>query len=496
MDIPISVTAIDNASAVLQQVEGSLSSFATAAVVAAGTAAAAVAGVVSIDLAKNLAKEYDSQAEAMRGLTSQQQAFALSLEKTLGVRDKDIAAVMKQAAIAGVSADKLEAVTKATLGVARSLDVDYKNALQKVLDPGKELEKVQNAAVAGLDKMKATMGTATGAGIALSNNMQQLRQTLGGVFAPAVELGTNAISMLADSINSILLPAVDIAKAAFEVAAPVIKQFSDVFLASAQYVAQNAQRMFMAIAEVFVGIVTAADVAWNNASQLTQFGIDTMLLAATTFSEELKYLLTVKMPYYVVWFADNFVNMMRDAAVAVITVIRNMGTNLGEAFYAIFSWINSGMEGGLEGLSKKLGDGLYRGMLDGFKASTQALPDIMARQMTEAEKAIAERLVKNGMNLGEKFNEGFKARMDQLNGLLGANGFDPASGVIGAITGKITSAASELKATESRLQTRGRADDPMQQAVDLLKGNNNLLGQIVRNTEPKSGVTLEVANLA
>ncbi len=128
---------------------------------AAGAAAAASA-YLTVQAAVSFAGDYDKQTEAMRELSDQQKAFAQSMEATLGVRDNEVAAIMKQAAIYGVQQNQLQAVTKAVIGVAQSLDVNYQTALQKVINSGKEFDKVQAAAREGLEKKAAIMNTATG----------------------------------------------------------------------------------------------------------------------------------------------------------------------------------------------------------------------------------------------------------------------------------------------------------------------------------------------
>ncbi len=100
------------------------------------------------------------------------------------------------------------------------------------------------------------------------------------------------------------------------------------------------------------------------------------------------------------------------------------------------------------------------------------------------------------MDLGEKFSEGYQMRLDALKSKLDFSAFDPNTGGLGGLLNKASQVNAELKATESRLQTRGRADDPQAQAVDLLKAHSGLLQQIARNTESKGTTTLEVANLA
>ncbi len=354
MDIPISITAIDGASDVLKSVESSLSSFASAAVIAAGAAATVATAVVGFEMAKGFAEDADKQNEALRGLSQQQIAFAQSIEKSLGIRDREVATLMKSAAIYGFQGAQLEAVTKAAIGVSAAMGINYDAALQKVINSGKDFDTIQRAAAAGLSKKAEIMQTATGAGIALSNNLAKIGTTIGGIVAPAIELSTRLSASFAETINATLQPALKILPAALEVSIPVFQQFTSVMAEAGRWAVDNAQKMFMGVAETFLGVVTAADVAWNNAAQIVTIAIDTMHLAVVQLGENIKQLLAYDIEL-VKWFAENFVNIFRDLAVGALTIIDNLGKNLGEAFFAIFNWIQNGMQGGVEGLTKQLG---------------------------------------------------------------------------------------------------------------------------------------------
>jgi hypothetical protein len=194
-----------------------------------------------------------------------------------------------------------------------------------------------------------------------------------------------------------------------------------------------------------------------------------MKLGFSQMIEGTKYTFTTVLPEYIKWFGENAFNLLRDAAVAMSTVLTNFGKNLGEFAAAIYMWISGGMKDGLDGLMNNIGQTMMVGMLDGFEAQTKALPQIAARQATAYEQALGGEMNRIGSDLGEQFNEKFSQRVSSLTTDLTL----PDSGKAQEGTNKLTSSlsmvadsqaaiANQLSATESRLLTRGQSEGPMQ----------------------------------
>jgi hypothetical protein len=154
------------------------------------------------------------------------------------------------------------------------------------------------------------------------------------------------------------------------------------------------------------------------------------------------------------------------------TVLTNFGKNLGEFGAAIYMWISGGMQNGLDGLMENIGQTMMVGLMDGFEAQTQALPQIAARQATAYEEAISGEMNRIGSNIGDQFNQKFASRMSGLSGELSLSGSQSpaqAEETTKKLTSGLTSVASaqasiaqQLSASESRLLTRGQSEGPMQ----------------------------------
>lgn len=247
-----------------------------------------------------------------------------------------------------------------------------------------------------------------------------------------------------------------------ELLAPAIEYLSTTFAQSGPIV----QGFLQAI----IGAVTGAEVAFGNLGPIMEYAWLAFKLAFAQMIEGTKYTFTEVLPAYISWFGENAFNLIRDAAVGMATVLTNFGRNLGEFGAAVYMWVSSGMKGGLDGLMNNLGQTMMVGLLDGFEAQTSALPQIAQRQATEYEKALSSEMNRIGTNLGDQFNEKFKARVAGIGQALTVPGVSPTaaeqpvnklSTSLSSVADSQATIAQQLQATESRLLTRGQVDSPM-----------------------------------
>ena len=220
-----------------------------------------------------------------------------------------------------------------------------------------------------------------------------------------------------------------------------------------------------------------------------------------TISETIMHTLTETIPAYVMWFGENFINLMSDAFNGVIAIITNAGRIIGESVYQIFAFIASGGEGGIEGLMAGLGEAASISLLDGFKSQLTSLPEIAARQLTEREKDLAEKIGAVGGRLGEQFSDKMKERMLGVGSTLSSEVKNAASSIDLKMRPSVLMGG--IPATEGRLLTRGpgtRLPDQMQEIIRLLKNppppkarilvrldddQNRLLQAVATNTQGK-----------
>ena len=288
----------------------------------------------------------------------------------------------------------------------------------------------------------------------------------------SLQLASDAITGLMVNVGALLAPLVQVvaegiivfANAASSVMEPAISGISSAMIGIRPYI-----NMFL---QGIIAAVTGAEVGFTNMGQVVQLAWLSFKLGFSQMIEGTRHTFTVVLPEYISWFANNAYNLLRDAAVGMVTIITNLGKNLGEFGAAIFMWFSNGMQGGLDGLMSQLGETMMVSLTDGFEAQTSALPEIAARQMTAYEQELTSQMSVIGGNLGDQFNEKFKARVASMGGQLAIpelKDAEQSQEVAKKLTGGLTqvadaqsSIAQQLSATESRLLTRGQVDSPMQ----------------------------------
>ena len=292
------------------------------------------------------------------------------------------------------------------------------------------------------------MGVQLGQSLAVAQEaIHQLMIAVGGLLAPLVQVGAEGITVLATTITAIMQPAIQWMTGAFESMRPMIDMFLQGIIAAA----------------------TGAEVAFTNMGDVVQLAWLSFKLGFAQMIEGTKHTFTVVLPAYIQWFGENAYNLLRDAAVGMVTVLTNFGKNLGEFGAAIYMWVSGGMKGGLDGLMNQLGQTMMVSLTDGFEAQTQALPDIAARQITDYEKQLMGEMGVVGANLANEFNAKFQERAGGIKDTLTFKG-EPAAEApaeklgasLAAVADSQSTIAQQLNASESRLLTRGPSEGPMQ----------------------------------
>lgn len=445
------------------------------------TALAALGGLDKINAA------YDAQTAAVKRLNSalavrgQQaasagmQQAAKDLEKLTGVSDQATLALMQTAQSLGFATDKLDDAAKAATGLSAATGKtaeeslgDMKAALEgnfeafHGLNPQimfmrtnqEKLAAVMAIANHGLQQQSQDMGTVAGSGRRADSAMGSLMESFGKIIAPIRVLINAGISQLATALDSLLVPIVQYATSVLENIGPIMEWV---------------QGKVVAAVNVMIGAVTFFEVILTNLGSVWEIVKAAAELAMIKVSESVMHTLTKVIPAYAMWFAENFVNLFKDAFNGVVAVITNAGRIIGEMVYQIFAFIASGGEGGIEGLMSGLGEAASISLLDGFKSSLTSLPEIAERQLTAREKDLADKIGAVGGRLGQEFSDKMKERMLGVGSSLGDELNNAASKV--NLKGKGAIMTQGIQVTEGRLLTRG----PGSSLPNLLEEIRNLL---------------------
>jgi hypothetical protein len=459
-----------------------------AAYAAVKAATAALGGIDAIN------KAYDTQADAVRGLnkalelqganvaeqSAKLQTFAGDMQKLTGVGDEATLEFMRQASMLGVNADQLEDVTKATIGLSevtgKGLNESLK-ALQKAQEGNfsafeesfpqmknlataeEKLAFVTQMAAKGLEAKADASMTASGMAERASGAIGDLMEMFGALIAPIRMVINQGLKTFAESLQQVLGPAVEKANAIMENIGPIM-----------DYVKEKVVQSINAVIAAF----TFAEVVITNLGDVFELLRARSELKTEQMRQNIKHIFVEVIPTYIEWFANNFFNIINDVNDAVTRIFNNTFEIIARSFLKVIMFIASGGKGGIANLVRDIGSLASRNFLEGFEATTEALPEIVERQISQKEKDLADRIGMIGGKLGDEFSKKFADRMVKLDDELGADfnkkiDLQVNQKIADQLGGKGGLGLQPVQAAESRLLTRGPADKQLGVLERLLR---------------------------
>lgn len=481
-----------------KKVEGAFQSLKAAAGPLLAAYAAFKGATAGLRIISDSAAAFDKQREAVRGLAQaleqsgdsagpsidQLQTFASELQKVTNVGDEVTLGLMKQASMMGVSNENLQDVTRAAIGLSEATGQGLEESLKKVNaaingNAGslqEMLPSIRNAATEeerlaivleasekGLAQKAARAGEAAGSAERLSNSWGDFLEVIGEALAPVRAFISTGLAVLVETIQSAVIPALA------------------TIMPSAETVASAMAAMKAAIVQA----VTVVEVVIGNFGTVWELASVSTQLYVTSIANDVMHAFTSTIPQYINWFSENFVALITDAFSAVVTVIKNRIKQMGDLIIALWDFVKSGFKGGAEKLFADVGSIASRNLLEGFQSQTKELPKIVSRSMTDGEQAMAGKIGSLAGKLGAEYRDKLSSRMSEAgesagDDLLGGINLKAKEAVIAAKDAAAevakenvqkTSAVQNLTATESRLQTRGSAD----QASDKIAKNTEVM---------------------
>lgn len=228
------------------------------------------------------------------------------------------------------------------------------------------------------------------------NNMAMAFQTM---FGMAVDGNKGLLSSWVDLTEQIKQRAMAIA--------PVIMQLTNVvsglFLGLFDVVRTvwaavfgTTQATFSDMLQSTMAWVTKFRWFFTNLVPIVQFVGLLMLQILTGVFNDISYWFTDTMPAYLEWFANNWMSVFHDIAAGTMAVFANLTQNVGSAMKAIWDYIASGGSRALEFT--------WTPLLDGFKSTVAALPEVPERAMSALESGMQEQIETIGTLLADSFD--------------------------------------------------------------------------------------------
>lgn len=457
-----------------------------AVLAAVKTVMAAVGGVKAANEA------YDAQTESIKKLNSAlairgaqgasagMQQVAKDLEKLTGVSDQTTLALMQQAQSMGFATGAMDDAAKAALGLAAATGKtaeqslgDMKAALEgnfeafHGLNPQimymrtnqEKLAAVLAIANQGLAQQAADTTSVAGSGRRADTAMGTLMETFGAIIAPIRVLISAGLQQLAETLTGMMAPAAEYATSVLENIGPIM-----------DYVKEKVVQGI----NVVIGAFTFLEVILTNLGTVWDLVLAYAEKTMLGIVGAVMHALTEVIPAYAMWFRENFVNLIRDAFNGAITIVQNAGAKLGNMIKTVFAFVRSGGSGGIAGLMSDLGNQAAGSLLEGFQSSLTSLPEIAARQLSQREQDLADKVGKIGAKLGNEFSDKMEERMVGVGSTISDEMSAATSNI--NLKGKGAVMTQSIPATEGRLLTRGpgtRIPELMQQILNELKKKPN-----------------------
>lgn len=490
---------------------------------------------------------FNVQEEAARGMTQAQLDFAASLQVATNVGDEATLGLLRQAEAMGATKDTSDDLVTAAVGLAEAFGINQAEALKKVMQatngnanalqeliPGirnatseeEKLALITQAASTGLEKLQADADTTKGAMERSAGAFGDLSEKIGALFAPIYKVVHTGLAVFAETLQSALGPAINLVNNGFdglqpyidgfirsmqvaanvvgvaiEVLVSITRTFFNSFIGGVGQAAGFAELLKSAIENtgiIVVKALTIMEVAWNNFPTVVSFAIDSVLLFLEGMRADIEHTLTVVIPAYVTWFANNFTNILKDAFKAAKTILTKFFTVAGELVSTGFTFITSKGTEGATDFALALSGAISANLLDGFEATTEKLPDIAERATTETEKALLGNIGQNAATLANEYEAALKPRIDALKASLGDETkltIDDLKGKvdvklpdkIGEQIDKIGSTVQANSAITGRLLTRGRDDSTAQKIAEQTIELRKALEAVKQATEGVKG---------
>lgn len=478
------------------------------AVTAAATAAAnAVAG-----FSKSVTA-FTERARAVGIASEAEVQFANSLKESTNASVESTLATLEHAQALGMTEGAAIRATTIATGLSRAVGVDQKAAVQALRDamlgnadalsrmiPGMELANTHAERMAlvnanaqrGMALLKNEADDSIGIAKQLASAYGSLNRVVGEAMAPVFDAARESMRGLINEISDTAKPAVKEFTQSFQNLSPVFGAVRDamkaagvvigVAIASIARVASSMVEslsavfgvvpglagtlvdVFKSVAQGVIAGITVLEVAFTNIPTIIDIAVTESLLFLEGLRADIEQILTVSIPAYATWFAENFTSLLGDAFDAVATAFANLAIKMQDIGQSLIDYLKSGMTDGALDLGLAVSRALSGGLLEGFEAQTQALPEIAERAQTATEKMLEERSSRIAGTLTDQFNETYKKNIEGLN-RIGALELDIKVPDLSSLNIGAVRFAEPVQATESRLQTRGYVEDPFEQAL-------------------------------
>lgn len=531
--------------------------FKAASIAVSGAVKAVTASIAGM---QSSVEAFQNQEKAAKGMTQAQLDFASALQKSTNIGDEATLSLMKYAETMGYTKEISDDVVLAAAGLARKFGIDQKDAIGKVtsalmgntsafegLLPGlgrvynefQKLEIVQAAMAEGLQMLQEDTATTAGAMKRSEGAFGDLSEKIGALFDPIFQVTHTGLAVFAETMQTMLMPAIAMVNKAFESSKPLIDAlihsfqmaavvagtalevilsmvggFFDNFTKGAEnskIVGDLLKSTFENMASMIIKSLTFMEVAWNKLPTVIGFAVDSVLLFLEGMRADIAHTFTVVIPAYASWFGENFTNIISDTFVAAKKILTNFFERAAALVETGWTFLTSKGKEGAWDFAEALATAIATPLTSGFEATTDALPNIAERAATETEKRLSGQIGKSAQTLANEYERKVQERLDKLKTSMDTT-VDIKQPKLQEmkleVSGKLGNALSGIQAQQAvtgRLLTRGR-DDTIQRRIfmkqaeavqimrEMLRTNQEAVRVAKEKGEPEKSTVLVMGN--
>lgn len=441
-------------------ISGLLAKLAAGAVAVTGAFGAAAIAVGSI-AAGSAIKSINDESEALDALNREldnyvgkgrigeetAKAFAAANRVSLGISEAQTIALMTTASSLGVTQDKLDEAALAAIGLSKALGISVDAALKKVIEGDQRLVSITDSVNSGLREQ--------------ANSLDGLP----GLWNLVEVSAKNSLELIMSSTQPM----------------------QDSFIALGRSITEG-------LTKALIGTISALQVYRENTSLANEYVAASWSLTYEQLSETSKFFLNEQLPAYWEWYVNNVSNLLIDGANSAVAIVTNQFSTISEIISTqIAFWTGQISEAEA---SARLVEA-FAAPFDGIELRAEKMPEVIGQRMTERERDLTDKLAAMGKRLGKEFSEAFDENLKKFNieppkltesDLQGLRQSKDADSKVGS------KRQQELQAVESRLLTRGRADNAMDKVAKATQESANRLRSIDENLR-NTNVTNETLKL-
>lgn len=390
------------------------------------------------DAVKGLESALRATGQAAAGQSEKLQALAGNIQRLTTYGDEALLETMTLALNMGVSADRMEDVTKAAVGLSKAYGFDLRQSMRMVQmaqegnvmmmrrmipelknakDNADALRMVNEAATRGWVEAQDASKTMSGQLTQLKNRWGDLTEVLGAALAPAltrvIEVGGQVVTWAEENASAIA----DYMQRIFDVVGAIVDGFVPAlgwavevlgrlggtvvdssggwegFVENVKlavfWLTEHLVKGVQVAGQLFVYAFTAIEVVVTRWKDVMALAVTSAAYLFVKRFEEMRWFLTEAMPRYLEWFLDNFVNIFETLALAVGSILNGMWDNMKMFFTNVWKLLNG-----------EEADWKWTSLLAGFESTISELPAIAERIPGALESGLRDSMGQIGAAIG------------------------------------------------------------------------------------------------